>query len=412
MYVTWKIVRYPFVNNSWSAIPDVIDSFYDPQVIAKLGDTTDTFSFKVVNFNHRYDDYFKVSDKVLISRVVNSSSLSSSDLLISGVVSAVPNDDSSSSNFVRVEGVNFSETLARALVFIDGNSLTIPHFIEQALSHIAAYNSNFKVTWHPDNKYVKTDGSEFPIVTEKWYNKSFLKLVEKYSSKSATEDTNYYWYIDSDNRFVWRPRQSVVSNSFDSSVDDYSSLKTKKDIKDVYNFVIMKGGSTPGGTAISTRVVNNISLAKHGFRPYIIVSNAGYAKTNISLDLGEDSQSSFPSSYPFTTKWVSSLTSTDSPACTKNSPVVVNSNGEYNEAIRREAKFLLEAEAKRFLDVRGKGKLMVEIVFPAGKGWSIGDVINVTVPSIGKVNNPMRVSESQYTTSTDTFTLIEDEGTI
>ena len=412
MYTTWKIERYAFANNTWSGTPDVLTTYQDPQVSSKVGDSVDTFSFKVHNFNNEFDNYFKVSDKILISRVVNSSTLAGSDLLVTGIIKALPNDESGTQDLIRVEGVNFSETLARALVFVDGNSLTIPNFIKQAINHVGAYNDNFKVTWHPDNPTVKTDGSAFPVVTERWYNKSLLKLIEKYSSKTATEDTNYYWYIDNDNRLVWRARQATVSNSFNVATDKYKSIKTKKDTKDVYNFVIMKGGTTPGGTAISTRVVNNVSMAKHGFKPYIIVSNAGYAKTLISGDLGVDATSSYPSSYPFTTTWVSSITSADAPSCTKDSTITINSNGEYNTAIKREAKFLLEEEATRFLDVRGKGKLMCEITFQAGKGWAIGDVINVTIPSIGKLNNPMRVSEAQYHTDTDTYTLIEDEGTI
>jgi len=412
MYVTWKIERYPFTNNTWSTTPEVLTDYYDVQTSSKIGDTVDTFSFKINNFNNEFDNYFNVSDKLLISRVVNSSTIAGSDLLVTGIVKAVPNQETGSQDFIRVEGVNFSESLARALVFVDGNSLTIPYFIKQALDHVASYNDNFKVEWHPDNKYVKTDGTAFPVVTEKWYNKSLLKLLEKYSSKLITEDVNYYWYVDKDNKLVWIARQTIVKNSFDVSTDTYKSIKTKKDTNDVYNFIIMKGGSTPAGIAISTRVVNNISMAKHGFKPKIIVSTAGYAKTNISKDLGVDSSDTYPSSYPFTTKWVSSITSADAPVATKDSAITVTTPAQYNEAIKREVKFLLEDEAKRFLDIRGKGKLMCEIGFEVGKNWAVGDVISVTIPSIGKSNNPMRVSEAQYHTDSDTYTLIEDEGTI
>jgi len=412
-FTTWKIERYAFVDNAWSSTADTLTDFYDPVVNNKIGDTVDTFAFKIVNFNNTYDNYFSASDKIVISRAIDTTSLTSSDTLISGIVKSVPNEDSYNQDFIRVEGVNFSETLARALVFIDATGLTIPQFIQQALNHIAAYNDNFKVEWDSvNNPTLKTDGTTFPTVTEKWFNKSLLKLLEKYSSKLVTEDVNYYWYVSVDNKLVWKPREATVTSSFNSSTDDYKSIKTKKDTKDVYNFVIMKGGYSPGGQPIGTRVVNNISLAKHGFKPKIIISQHKYAENNMSLDLGGDANSRYPSSYPFTTKWVSSVTSTTAPACTIGSTISIGSDDEYDVAIVREAKYQLEVEANSFLDERGKGKLMTEIVFDAGKGWSIGDVINITMASIGKENNPMRVSDAQYNTDSDSYTLIEDEGTI
>jgi hypothetical protein len=411
-YTYWKIERYAFSDNVWSSTAETLTDFHDPTVSAKLGEAVDNFSFKITNFNNEYDNYFNASDKIVISRKLNSSAIDTSDVLITGIVNNIPNDDSYNQNFLRVEGVNFSESLARALVFVDANGLTIPQFIQQALQHVQAYNDNFAVTWHPDNPTLTTEDEAFPVVTERWYNKSLLKLLEEYSSKEVTGDVNYYWYVDVDNKLVWRPKTDVISYTFDASTDDYKSLKTKKDIKDVYNFVIMKGGYTPANQPISTRVVNNVSLAKHGFKPYIIVSKTNYAENLMSLDLGAEATSRYPTGYPFDTKWVSSLTSTDSPTATKGSVITVTSDAEYNSAVRREAKYLLQDEANRFLDERGQGKLMLDITFDAGKGWSVGDVIDVTIPAIGKTSNPMRVQEAVYHVDTDKFTLIEDEGTI
>lgn len=412
MYTYWKVERYAFENNVWSTTPEVLTSFHDPSVSAKLGEAVDTFSFKISNPNGIYDNYFNSSDKILISRKLNSSDVTTSDVLITGIINNLPNEKSYNQDFIRVEGVNFSESLARAIVFVDANGLTIPQFIQQALQHVQAYNDNFAVTWHPDNPTLNTNDEAFPEVTERWYNKSLLKLLEEYSSKEVTGDVNYYWYVDVDNKLIWRPKQDNVSFTFDTATDAYKSLKTKKDTKDVYNFVIMKGGYTPANKSISTRVVNNASLAKHGFKPYIIVSKTNYAENLISLDLGAEANSRYPTGYPFTTKWVSSVTSTDAPACTRGNTISISSDAEYNTAIRRESKFLLADEANRFLDERGQGKLMLDLVFEAGKGWSVGDVINVTIPSIGKTNNPMRVEQAVYHVDTDTFTLIEDEGTI
>ena len=65
------------------------------------------------------------------------------------------------------------------------------------------------------------------------------------------------------------------------------------------------------------------------------------------------------------------------------------------------------------MESRANGKLKVDITFQAEeKSWSLGQVISVNIASMGAVNKSMRVEEIQYSTTTDTFTLVEDIGTI
>ena len=415
MYTYWKIERTPFENNAWvDASSTVIDGFYDPIFRDNIGDGKDTFDFKLTNFNGEYDDYFNIGDKILIYRKVNSTTVASSDLLVTGIIQDISPTVDNRSNRIKITGTNFSETLMRAITFVDGNGVTLDQFIQNALNVVTNFNDNFKVTWNTNNPSTKTDGNSFPQVYTKWYNKSLLQLLEDYSTNKLTEDGNYYWYVDKDNTLVWGPRTNDAIDTFNTSTDTYKSLKTKKDLKGVVNFAIVKGGLTPGGKSVSVRVDNAASRVKHGFKPKIIVSKAKYIRALINEDQlkhgGTDSD--YPQAYPFTTSWTCNVTSYNSPASTEGSTVEVSSDTEYNTILEREAKFQLKQEGQQYLDFRKNGKLQVTIELEPDTLWALGGVIECTISSLNFTNKPMRVESREFSNNSIRYTLIEDVGTV
>ena len=179
-------------------------------------------------------------------------------------------------------------------------------------------------------------------------------------------------------------------------------MMVSKNTNNVINFLIVKGGLAPSGTPISIRVDNAVSRAKNGFKPYILVSESKFALNLIDRDMksiGNDIDT-YPSSFPFTTTWISSVDGVN-PTATTDFPVTCNSKSEYQTTIVRETKSQLKQEGERFLAERGDGKLSVTLEFQPGKGWNIGDIINSTIAEIGKVNNPMRVSERELTVTSE-----------
>jgi hypothetical protein len=400
VYNTWKIERYAKNSDSdtWSTTAETITSFYDPVVRTSLGDGKDTFSFKLTNYNGEYDDYWNIGDKVVIYHVVNTSTITSTDILMNGIVTNLPNKQDSSQNIIRVEGNNFSETLMSALAFYDPNAdVTIDTFIKGIINSVALLNDNFKVTWTSTTiPSKKRDGvTDFPTTHEKWFYKNVTKALEKFSQNSQTQDGNYYWYVDVNNQLVWQPRKDAISYTFDKATDNYLSFETKRDVKDVVNFVIAKGDADPKGRTITDRYDDPVSRAKHGFKYYLMISNKNYAQFLLENE-GLDKESYKTATYPFTTAWGVTVTSSDN----------------FVEELRLVVKALLRKDAKAYVEERNEGKLIVELEFINGKGWAIGDVIGVTIPEIGKVNNPMRVQEVEISNSGERYTLIEDEGTI
>lgn len=423
MYTYWKIERYAFDENSGthsSTVTSTLSGFHDPIVRTRLGSGRDTFEFKYLNNNGNFDSAFNIGDKLVIYYTTNTTTVTGTDILMTGVVNDLPFSDSAK-NVQKIAGNNYSETLMNAITFTDGTSVTVPNFIQNALSAVNAFNNTFGITWNSSNPSLKTDGTAFPN-GERWYNKSMLQLLERYSSRSFNQDRNYYWYVDQNNELIWRPQTGNAVASFDSSSDNYVMMRSKKDTKDITNFVIIKGDTSPSGKVIQTRVDNAASRVKNGFKPRIITSVANYGKELVETDRAAfpgsfDEGDTNPNTYNFTTAWTAKVARASNPSMVVGSTVTVSSDKEYNIAIETQAKYELKLEAERFLDVRGEGKIQLEITFkpgetPSGSIWRIGDIINVTVAEIGKTNDPMRVESAEYSNTTERYVLIEDEGSI
>lgn len=419
MFVTWKIELYSRLSSSdyeWESTPTVLNSYYDVLLSASIGDGKDTFSFKMLNNNGALDSYFNIGDKVSIYRAVNTTTIDSSNLLMSGIITDLPYTVDGSKNILTVKGANYTEMLMNAITFVSAENLTIPEYLQQALNSVNAFNDNFKITWSSSNPSLNSNDQPFPVIDEKWNYKSLLLLLEKYSTSKYTLDGNYYFFINNINELVWAKRSDSSTDSFDSSTDNHKMLSIKKDLKGVVNFVIIKGKNSPGGKIISTRVDDPISRSKNGFKPKIIISQANKVSDLLQIDgINQNSYNGYPSDFssPFTTVWTCHVNRPSNPTMDSGSTVTCNSDNEYDTAIVEEMKgYWLKQEGIAYINEYKNGKKMIDIEFIPGKSWGLGDVINCTIPQADKNNNPMRVSEVQYSTTGDVYTLIEDEGTL
>lgn len=422
MHNYWKIIRIPYDEDlsTWDTTAStILTDYYDPMFSDKIGDGKDSFSFKLTNYYDTYDNYFKIADKLLIYQKANSSDFIDSDLLCTGIVKALPETETGTANLLRVEGANFSEVLMNAIAFTDGKGVPINTFLQNALASVNAYNKTYQITWHPDNPTTKQDGiTAFPAVQEQWFNKSMNTLMEKYSQSTYTEDGNYYFYVDSINRLVWRPMTTNSSGSFDDSVDTYESINIKRDLSGVVNFVIVKGGRSPGGRILSNRAFDPVSAGKNGFKYKLIISGKSYDET-VGLDQKKhgNTESEFPPDADlaagYETAWICSADSSDAPACTKGQTVKnITSKDLYDKAVFREVKIRLKAEGDAYINLYKYGKRTVDLEFTPLKKWGLGTIINMTIAKIGVSNYPMRVESRQFTNTTNKYTLIEDEGSI
>lgn len=412
-YTTWKIEHTPFINNAWDdGDKTTLTTYFKPLVQATLGDGRDSFNFNMLNRNGEFDNFFNPNDKIVISRTANTDITTTDDILMIGTVKDVPETQTSGKKQLKVEGFNFSETVMNAIVFVDLNGIKINDALELALNNASNKNTNFAVTWNTNNPSKLSDGTtDFPIITSdsRYFNKQLKKIIEKYSTIQATGDGNYYWYVDENNTFVWRQQDDVDIYEFNAGTDNYKKIKIGKDTKGVRNYVILKGGVDPQNNQIQTKYIDWSSVSINGMRYHILISENNNAKDliydDLVLDYGvnEIGNNSYPA-FPFTSTWVSSAT---------GSTVTAADEDEYIEVVRAHIKAALLDEGKKFTDSLLYGKLKVELMFRAGeKTWGLGDNITCTIPQIRDLPFTLRVSDIQYTNTTDTYTLEEDIGSI
>jgi hypothetical protein len=405
MYITWRIDRTPYRNGAWSSTNTVsLEGFYDPQLITESGEGRDSFALKLTNFANTLSNVIQPQDKLDIYRVANSDTATTTDLLMTGVVQAVPEEVGSNKNSIRVEGYNFSEAVMSALVFYDATNDDVAEAIQGALNSVRVFNSRLGVTWSSGNPSVKTGGGAFPTVGEKFFYKPLRYILEKYSTNTKTEDGTYYWYVNKDNELVWRPATNTTSYSFNNTTDtDYRSMKVTRDLKDVKNYIIIKGGVDPEGKAIQTRVQDYASMNKNGMKFYILTDTAKTSGTLITADTNSAGVTHMRSAtYPFTTTWKSLVT---------GDYVTAASYDDYLEALRLHVVESCRIEGQKVIEGTRNGRLKLEIVYPPETvSWGLGDNIATTVSSFGTTMKRLRVIGAQYNTDSDTFTLEEDYG--
>ena len=427
-YVTWKIERTPFVNGAWdNDSTEVLPTPRDIILDIGLGTTKDSFDFKITNIHNYYDNYFNIGDKISIYRSSNTALVTTNNLLMIGTTKDLPNSITYQKNNVHLKGFNYSEAVTSAIAFADVDGLTIPEAIKLALSNAGEKNTNFQVVWHPDNPLLKQNGDSFPTVSERWFNKTVKDLIEKYSVDSRTNDGNYFWYIDHQNRLIWRPELLTKQHSFNYNTSNFKTYVDSRDISQVKNFIILKGGLDPANKQIQTRYISWTSVQKHGIKYYFLVSDINGAKELVNQDITRDyGPEQTTISYPnitldaYTTKWKSNYnytTTNYSINVTKGNPVSINKGSEsqnkkaYTELIRTEVTKRLYDLGQKFAESRDAGKLKIDIGFAAGvTNWKLGELIECNIPNSSDTIKKLRVANIQYATDVDTFSLEEDIG--
>jgi len=393
--VTYKLLLFPKSGTGWSSTSTTITNFYGVQTNDSVGSGKDRFSFRVKD-NSLGIDY---EDKIEIYRITSGSTFTSDDLLMSGVVRTVTPKSSFAVSEVSISGYNYSESVMSGLVFVDAIDLTVPEMFKQAIISLQTASKNFSVTWDDTNPTAKTDLSPFPVVGETLFNKPFRELLDKYSRSDRTEDGNYHWYVSKDNKLVWNHNKDATSGYFDETDSVYTSLSVSKDVNDVKNYVVVKGGYDPKGRVLQTRCANYPSISKHGFKYYILTSETKTGASVLDLDMtdaGVDDMAD--ASYPFTPRW---------------STTAATSYNNYSNLFNTYMMGWLEKLGDSFIDGHKNGKLKVTVVFkPANHSYVAGNAIQCTFSNSIVSDGKMRVNEINRTLDSDIVIFEEDEGSL
>ena len=408
-YVKWQLGVLKFNQNTftWSDTPIYLDSFTEPEVTESIGEDKDSFSFNVPITAGLDDDTLQMNDRVIIKRSINGEDFESIRPLMIGRISDVGPTVDYKSKLFEVEGFNYSEAVADLLIFVNANELTPPEAMERALETAAAESETFRVTWHPDNPTVKTDGTPFEKIGERIYYRPMKYLMRKYSTEEFTGDVPYYWYINENDQLVWEPMTTEIKEGFDAREDTFISFDQGLDKDGMINYVIVKGGELPSGRQVSIRRESSLSNSRHGRKYKIIPSiaeNAGVLNDQDMKSLGYTDRS-YPKSEDydggFTTTWFNKRDQEFS---------TVFSDEEYDRVLREHVEFMAIKEAEQVLDERKFARVEATIVVqPQERLWGLGDQVRVFAPRTGDFKD-LRVMSVKYGQQQDRYYLREDRG--
>lgn len=384
-------------NDTWSTTPIVITEAFDVDVTINEGDTNDSCNFSVPNTNNLSINSFNREDKIVVHLLQESETSSDDNIIFVGLIKQV-SESLKKSCVLDIQCNSFGEILSTGLVFNNTSNVNSMEYIQSCLDSIRRYSDTFAITWNADNPTIKRDGiTAFPkingggIVSDK--DVSFNSIITKYLTDKYMADGKYYWYVNVSNELVIRPIVNVFTNTITEGVDIISA-KYGLDPK-IYNYVIVKCGLDSKGSNITTKAVDYVSMAKYGFKYYMLVNS------NIASDLFASDgveQGSYPTSYPHTCSWKD-----------ENGDVVTASgDADYRNKFRAQAKVAGTSYGMDWISKNSNlsRKFTIEL-FP-NRDYTIGNVIKIIAPSYNISGLNMRVISVQYSLINTVITLKED----
>lgn len=404
------------IGFDYSSTSQTLDA-YGVQVTIGLADKKDTFQFNLLNINRHLTKKIQLGDNIKIYHLRNNTK----KFIIDGIVNQPTQQVDDSGRVYLVKGTSRTEFLLNAMVFnpVKG-PLKLPALIKAIIDQVNNLNLRSQRggerTIHYNNTTIvqsKSDGSAFTDnaigANQTLETKvSAFQLLRKYSSHIYTGDNSYIFWIDENNFFHWtfRSRTTIVQTLTEGTLQTINGSQLGVTLwktnfnTDIFNFVNLIMGKTPGGQNVYVPSWDFPSIQKHGMRYKMVTdfSNRGnelmLAEEKANPDSFDTNQSRYPisSKYPYTTLFKKTA----------------GSDTEYNQIFKD--KLLSEGKeaAEIYLKQFGKPKLQVQAEMPRNNGFNIGDLIHVQFISNQIEFQDLRVVELTYTDTDLVITMEED----
>ena len=404
---------------TWSTIPVTLNTIYDYRSSIKLGNLNDTFEFKIDNNNSRNKDSFRLQDKILQYCLINGASISSSNLVMTGLVKAIEERVDGGKQYLNIKGVSFDEMITNGLVINDMTNITVFEFLKQSVLSLQTYTkpnsgtSEFYLKWNADNPLLNKynvltnsyDGDPLPKLLGggrvSYFNKTLNQLLNIFLNEQYTGDGRYYYYVNTIGELVIRKMLFVPSASLTEGIDNILSRNMTVDTTMIYNNIIVQAGYDPAGRAISTFYQDTTLTAQYGVRPYLL-------KTTDSNTLIEQerkanpnnwvSTSQYPNSYPYTCSWKDS----------GNNMVTASSNSDFVDKFRTEVKRRGLNNATYFVSSHSKGMRQFVIELVPTINFHLGDIVSCNFSSYNISNFPIRIYQIDFGYDNTVLTLKEE----
>jgi len=371
--------------------------------------TKDTFSFKLPNPNQTNKDKVHIDDRIQIFFYTGSLN-TSSDLIIDGNITKISQDINESQRMISVNGSNRTEDLLNILVQLSFNDYQkdVSEVMQEIINKVN--NQNSKISGEDkfistDIQSTKKDGSAFPKKIFVSAYKPAYELIERYSTDEYTEDGGYMFWVDSNNVFHWTNKTTNLSSEdykFDESQDNIRSLKVDEGTWDIFNAAIVDVGRDAYGHGNHTLVFNQISMVDVGTKwtfldlssttPTLLTQE--FEDHPAKWDTGSDGEptGSFPNSYPYTCSF---YTMSDA-YIEGTSSWVVNSDAEFNLAIRRTARAIGKDKGQSILNKKGEKRYKIDCELNGTNGYTIGELAEFTIQSHNLENQKVRIMDIEH----------------
>jgi hypothetical protein len=397
------------------------------------------------NIQIRYP-VIEVDDRITIEQWKEAGSPSAQDLLIDGIVKTPIEEIGDVGRMFSVGGASWIESLFATLIPIDVNG-TPPEIIGGSqvtsgktgvLDMIALGNPTRQVFWHPNNPIDK-DGNTieqgegdnpFPDKHYVQNYKAANEIIEEVSSNDYTEDGPYFITVVTettpDNDPVlylkWLPKGTDTDHIFTEGVEP-TNIKIDKKGDEIINAIIYPLGKDAYNISRHDVNFDAVSIGKFGQKWKYITSTGQILNDLLQAEIASDEDKSkfnydaqgnpidlFPVSYPYTI--VNFNDRDDETGADLGTAITVDNDAEYNQAIRKEAKWVGKQQTQRILDKLANPRYFVTLELPFTTDYTIGNVAEVTIPSYNFENKKLRLVQIKYDPFKTILSLEEDEKTI
>ena len=394
--------RLDSYGGDWDSNGVKIENAYNKKLNIKSGSVIDSLSFHIPNVRNQYfstGTQFENGDKIKVYLKKNAEVDTSTDTPYEFIIKSVKESVNPTKTLI-INCKSATETLLKGVTFITSSTdLTPPEILQKALDFHNTHNPNFQITWKSTNPTTKSDGSSFPTYPISVFYQPMYQVFEKYSSNQFTKDGFYYFYINQNKELVWDKKDTTLQ-SIEINETDCISATVDNNPDDVVNSVVIFCGNDANGVGIRAYAFDMSSRAKNGAVWKFLTSTNTIAKDIMQYEIDTnptsfdvDSNGWFPTSYPYTTTF----------------GTTVNSDSEYNSAIRNEAKNRGLVEGKAFLEGVSKERIKIQCYMPFNLNFTIMGYYKCNFPSYGLSGKKLRLEEITYTDYNTILTLKEDE---
>ena len=400
---------------SWSTSAlDISDNVLPESlaVIDTVGKTKDRFEFDLFNRDRTLfsgSDYISEDDKVKVYFWTGTGSVdTSSDLIMDGVVTNVDTEFNVDRSIVKVRGQSFVNSLFNAQVFqtatSSASSITHSQNILDDVNRYFQQKTGSHVFWSDSNPTTKQDGTAFPTFTffRKW-NPAIDLIDELWSDKYTSDGSYVYWveWNDSTNQHEFRvaaKSQTVSSGNTITEGNLETDFNVEMKVDGVINVVIFNCGSDAYGNPIEDFHYDIESMNRYGAKWKYVIDTQDVAQLLLENEKNDNptlfdrytnsegviefTNDNFPTAYDYTM------------SC---NGVIVSSDNDFNEEIRKKSKSQGREVIDRILIRSSNARPFVRVSYPrTAPELNTTQLYFVTAQSHNLTDRKLRVTRKTY----------------